>query len=87
MRMEEKFTEAKLAASAPLKESSLLTKKSPRTEKPAVDKAPADLAPQVATKPESPVTTTPPPRRTSPSRRPPSRSANRNQFGKPTHSR
>lgn len=87
MRMEERFTEAKLAAAAPLQESSLLTKQSKRTEKPAVENTAEEPVAKVAAKPETPATTTPPPRRTSPSRRSPSRSANRNQFGKPTHYR
>jgi hypothetical protein len=83
MRMEEKFTDAKLLASAPLRESSLLKKQttlkqnnSPTTPKiadaPQV-KPTADVARRSANSPSS--------------RRPPSRSAHRNNFGKPTHSR
>jgi hypothetical protein len=92
MRMEERFTEAKLASSEPIKESSLLTKKSTRIEKPSTETKPEEIVPKVATKPQTPatttpVTTTPPPRRSSPSRRSSSRSASRNNFGKPTHVR
>jgi hypothetical protein len=71
MRMEEKFTDAKLAASAPLKQTSRLTKQTTRQ---------GAVAPQP--KPKSAVA-----RRPTNSRRPPSRSANRYNFGKPAHYR
>lgn len=98
MRMEERFTEAKLAAREPIKELSLLTKKSKRTVKPVVEQPAAetttvakstdDPVAKIATKPETPAaTSTSTPRRTSPPRRSPSRSASRNNFGKPTHVR
>jgi hypothetical protein len=84
MRMEEKFTEAKLAAREPLRETSLLKKQtllapSEDTTPVEVAKAPATPTPtdsktDVARKPTTP-------------RRPPPRSANRPSYGKPTHYR
>ncbi len=77
MRMEEKLTESKSVASAPLKEMSLLKKPTPPTAEdkttPIADDA-AQPNPEVA-------------RRPTPPRRPPSRSANRTDYGKPTHYR
>lgn len=89
MRMEEKFTEAKLAAIKPIKESSLLTKQSTLTKQPAVEQKAEETAPKVATKPEtSPTTTdTSPQRRNSPPRRSSPRSASRSNSGKPTQYR
>jgi hypothetical protein len=83
MRMEEKFTEVKLAASSPLKESSLLKKQSiqkktePATPRVADAKAPTptvEATPEVARRPSS-------------SRRSQPRSASRSNYGKPTHYR
>jgi hypothetical protein len=77
MRMEEKLTESKTLASAPLKELSLLKKPTPPAPEvvttPVVDDAPRQ-PPEITRRPSS-------------SRRPPSRSANRTNFGKPTHYR
>lgn len=72
MRMEEKFTDAKVVASAPLKEASLLKKQTTPSHDdqttPIVDDT-QKPKPEVARRPTS--------------RRPPSRSANRTNFGKP----
>jgi hypothetical protein len=77
MRMEEKLTESKSVASAPLKEMSLLKKQTtlPTNDEttPIVDDAPQPK-PEVA-------------RRPTPPRHPPSRSANRTNYGKPAHYR
>ena len=76
MRMEEKFTDAKVMASMPLKETSLLKKRTPLSQDdqttPIVDDVPQPK-PEVARRPTS--------------RRPPSRSAKRTNFGKPTQYR
>lgn len=84
MRMEEKFTDAKLATSAPLKELSLLKKST--TRKPTADSTTTKVAdasePQPKATPEPEVARNP-----SPTRRPPKRSANKPNFGKPTHYR
>lgn len=88
MRMEEKFTEAKLAAREPLKEASLLKKQTLLA--PSEDVAPVE----VAQAPATPKTTdskseskTDVARKPASPRRPPSRSANRPNYGKPTHYR
>ena len=77
MRIEEKFTDAKLAASAPLKETSLLKKQTTLKQ----DNAPTTpiVADAPQPKPKADVA-----RRPTNARRPPSRSANRSNFGKPT---
>lgn len=84
MRMEEKFTDAKLASSAPLKELSVLKKSTTRKPETAVatSKVADTIEPQPKATPQPEVARNP-----SPSRRPPKRSASRNNFGKPTHYR
>jgi hypothetical protein len=90
MRMEEKFTEAKLAASNPLKEMSILRKST--TRKPAAESTTTKVAdaaqpqPKATTQPKA----TPQPevaRNPSSTRRPAKRSANKPNFGKPAHYR
>jgi len=95
MRMEEKLSEAKLAASGKLQDHSVLKKQTTIASK--TEKSSEKSATKVAAKPDSwttsaqptPKTTTTtatePPRRTSPQRR--SRTATRNNFGKPVHYR
>ncbi len=94
MRMEEKLSEDKLAASAPLRETSLLKKTTTLVSKDPAEKEIAasvtkettpEPTPKIATKPEPPKSTTP--KSTSPQRRQPSRSANRSSSGKPTQYR
>ncbi len=92
MRMEEHFTDAKLAAAATLKQSSVLKQPLSATKR---DAAPRPSAtPRVASQPQ--VEKQPPserksvataPRNMAPTRRPAARSANRNNFGKPTQHR
>jgi hypothetical protein len=77
MRMEEKLTESKSVASAPLKEMSLLKKQTTLPTQDEITPIVDDTPPQ---KPEVA-------RRPTPSRRPPSRSAKRTNFGKPTYNR
>ncbi len=86
MRMEEKFTDAKLAASAPLKETSLLKKQTTLKREDTTTPIAADAPkPESNSKPKIDVALQP---TSSPSsRRPPSRSANRTNFGKPSHYR
>jgi hypothetical protein len=90
MRMEEKFTEAKLAASKPLKEMSVLRKST--TRKPAAESTTTKVAdgaqpqPKATTQPKA----TPQPevaRNPSSTRRPAKRSANKLNYGKPAHYR
>lgn len=87
MRMEEKLSEAKLAASTKIQDRSVLKKQTS-----LATKSPEKPVDKVAAKPDSPkstaavtTTTSEPPRRTSPPRRP--RTATRSNFGKPGHYR
>ena len=84
MRMEEKFTDAKLAASAPLKELSVLKKSTTRkldtTVATTKDADTVEPTPKATPQPEVA-------RNPSPSRRQPKRSASKQNFGKPTHYR
>ncbi len=84
MRMEEKFSEAKLAAREPIHETSLLKKQT------VLDSPEATAPPKVADAPQAQAKTdskTDVARKSTSTRRPPQRSANRSSFGKPTHYR
>lgn len=94
MRMEERLTETKVAASAPSKTSASLGErsliKSQKSLEANDDSAPAKVAavPEPTPKTENKdQAKTEVARRPSSSRRPPSRSANRSVYGKPTHYR